>query len=58
MKKVFVGIVSVLVLVLIILPFIIGDVEVDELNDETRSRLEGQFIQLSDGFVHLPGIIM
>ena len=52
MKKVFVGIVSVLVLVLIILPFIIGDVEVDELNDETRSQLEGQFIQLSDGFVH------
>ena len=52
MKKVFVGIVSVLVLVLIILPFIIGDVEVDELNDETRYRLEGQFIQLSDGSVH------
>ena len=52
MKKVFVGIVSVLVLVLIISPFIIGDVEVDELNNETRYRLEGQFIQLSDGVVH------
>lgn len=52
MKKVFVGIVSVLVLVLIILAFIIGDVEVDELNDKTRSQLEGQFIQLSDGSAH------
>ena len=52
MKKVFVGIVSVLVLVLIISPFMIGDLEVDELNDKTRSQLEGQFIQLSDGFVH------
>jgi uncharacterized alpha/beta hydrolase family protein len=56
MKKVLVGIVSFLVLVLIILPFIIGDVEVDELNDETRSRLEGQFILMRH--LILPGIIM
>ena len=45
-------IVSILVLVIIVPPFIIGNAEVDELNPKTRSQLEGQFIELSDGVVH------
>jgi pimeloyl-ACP methyl ester carboxylesterase len=32
--------------------FFDGDAETDELNDRTRSELDGQFIELSDGFVH------
>ena len=52
MKKLLIGIVSILLLAIIVLPFITGDAEVDELNDKTRSQLEGKFIQLSDGVVH------
>ena len=51
-QKILIGLIGVLLLVLIILPFIAGDAEIDELNDKSRSQLEGQFIQLSDGFVH------
>ena len=29
-----------------------GDTEAEELNDRTRSELDGQFIELSNGFVH------
>ena len=52
MKKVLIGFVSILLLAIIILPFIVSDAEVDELNNNTRSQLAGQFIQLSDGVVH------
>ena len=52
MKKVLIGFFSILLLAIIILPFIAGDAEIDDLNDNTRSQLAGQFIQLSDGFVH------
>ncbi len=32
--------------------FLEGDAESDELNDKTRSELDGQFIELSESVVH------
>ena len=52
MKKVLIT-VSALVLLLIILPFITGNLEVRQLNDEVRKELQGlNFLKLSDGVVH------
>jgi len=51
MKKAVI-ILSVLAVILFILPFITGNLEVNELNDETRKNVTGSFINLSGGVVH------
>lgn len=51
MKKVIISI-SALALILILLPFLKGDLEVMDLNDDVRSKLGIQFMKLSDGTVH------
>jgi pimeloyl-ACP methyl ester carboxylesterase len=45
-------ILSVLAIILFILPFITGNIEVNELNDEARKGAPGSFIKLSGGVVH------
>lgn len=45
-------ILSILAIILLILPFITGNLEVNELNDETRKGVTGNFIKLSGGVVH------
>jgi len=51
MKKLLIA-VLVIALILIALPFITGDLETKELNDEVRKGLGLEFLQLSDGMVH------
>ncbi len=43
---------SILAVILFILPFITGNIEVNELNDNTRKGVQGNFIKLSGGVVH------
>lgn len=52
MKKIAIFSTGVILLILFLLPFIIGDLEKEDLNSDTRSQLEGNFIELSDGFTH------
>lgn len=51
MKKVLYSL-GIIVIVLLVLPFITGNLEKQELNTESRSQLEGSFIELSDGITH------
>jgi pimeloyl-ACP methyl ester carboxylesterase len=51
MKKLLV-VLAVIALVLALLPFVAGDREVNDLNDETRKGLGMRFIKLTDGMVH------
>lgn len=51
MKK-FAFAVLVLAVILSGLPFLTGDLETKDLNDETRKKLGKDFIRLSDGMVH------
>jgi pimeloyl-ACP methyl ester carboxylesterase len=51
MKKLLIA-VLVVALILIALPFITGDLEKKELNDEVRKELGLKFLQLTDGMVH------
>ena len=51
MKKLVITL-SVLAVILILLPFLTGDLEVNELNDGTRKDLGMKFIKLTDGTVH------
>lgn len=41
-----------LLLILLILPFVSGDLEQEELNPKTRADLGGSFVKLSDGYTH------
>jgi pimeloyl-ACP methyl ester carboxylesterase len=52
MKKVFLYGLLVIVLIIISLPFITGNLEKEVLNEQTRSKLPGSFIKLSDGYTH------
>jgi pimeloyl-ACP methyl ester carboxylesterase len=54
LKKILFGIL-IAILLIILIPLIIGianNAEIYELNDETRSGLYGEFVELSDGWVH------
>jgi len=54
LKKILIGILIAIVLIITI-PLIIGianNAEIYELNEETRTGLHGEFIELSDGWVH------
>ncbi len=51
MKKTII-ILAIIAAVLIILPLLVGDIEVKQLDDETRSKLGLRFIKLTDGTVH------
>jgi len=51
MKKTVI-ILSVLAVILFILPFITGNIEINELNAEARKGVPGSFINLSGGVVH------
>ena len=52
MKKKMTWIVCAIVVVIAVLPWIMGDLEKEELNEQTRSQLDGEFIELNDGFTH------
>lgn len=41
-----------IIAILILAPFISGDLEKEYLNPETRGELNGSFVELSDGFTH------
>lgn len=51
MKKM-IWIIGAMVAVIAVLPLIMGDMEKEELNEQTRSQLDGEFIELNDGFTH------
>jgi hypothetical protein len=51
MKKLMV-VVFVIAFILAALPFITGNLETEELNDEVRKGLGLKFLELSDGKVH------
>lgn len=51
MKKLLIAL-FVLAVLLFLLPFITGDLEEKQLNDEVRNELGLSFLQLSDGMVH------
>ncbi|MCG8483686.1 MAG: alpha/beta hydrolase [Clostridia bacterium] len=40
------------IVILVLAPFISGDLEKESLNSETRGELSGSFIELSDGLTH------
>lgn len=51
MKKVMWIVIAILVIV-IVTPFLLGNAEKDELNEQTREQLDSEFIGLSDGVTH------
>ena len=52
MKKIAIFSSGLILIILLMLPFIMGNLEKEDLNSDTRSQLEGNFIELSDGFTH------
>ncbi len=52
MKRILIYASVLLILIIAILPFITGNLEKEELNAETRAKLEGSFIKLTDGYTH------
>ena len=52
MKKIAIFGLGFILLILLMLPFIMGNLEKEDLNSETRGHLECSFIELSDGFTH------
>ncbi len=50
MKKVK-WIICAIIAIIVVIP-LIGNLEKEELNDQTRSLLNGEFIELSNGFTH------
>lgn len=52
MKKKILILVSVIVLIIILIPILTGNLEKETLNQQTRARLEGSFIELSNGYTH------
>jgi pimeloyl-ACP methyl ester carboxylesterase len=47
-----VGAIPVVIVVVIAMPLIVGDLEKEELNEQTREQLDGEFIELSGGMTH------
>ena len=47
-----VGTIPVVIVVVIAMPLIVGDLEKEELNEQTREQLDGEFIELSGGMTH------
>lgn len=45
-------IVCAIVVIIVVMPLIMGNQEKEELNNQTRKQLEGEFIELSDGVTH------
>ena len=41
-----------IIAIIVALPFIVGDFEKEELNEQTRRQLDGEFIELSGGITH------
>lgn len=52
MKKKIIIVVVIFILIILLLPFITGNMEKEVLNSQTRSELDGSFIELSNGFTH------
>ncbi|MBN2040222.1 MAG: alpha/beta hydrolase [Spirochaetes bacterium] len=52
MKKKMIWIVCTIVVVIVVLPLMKENLEKEELNEQTRSQLDGEFIELKDGFTH------
>jgi pimeloyl-ACP methyl ester carboxylesterase len=52
MKKLLIWIVCALLAIIVVIPFLVGDLEKEELNEQTREQLVGEFIELSDGITH------
>jgi pimeloyl-ACP methyl ester carboxylesterase len=52
MKKMLVYILGLIVLIVILMPFITGNLEKEVLNDQTRANIGGEFMELSDGVTH------
>ena len=52
MKKVLLQILGTLLVIIVVIPFLGGNLEKEELNEQTRKQLDGEFIELSDGITH------
>lgn len=52
MKRILIYTLSLIVLIVILMPFVTGDLEKEVLNDQTRANIGGEFIELSDGVTH------
>lgn len=52
MKKKLVIVLSIIILIIILLPVVTGNLEKETLNQETRAKLDGNFIELSNGYTH------
>ena len=52
MEKTIILIACVILAIIVIMPLIAGNLEKEELNEQTRSQLNGEFIKLSDGVTH------
>jgi len=52
MKRKMIWIVCAIVAIIVIMPLIVGNLEKEELNEHTRSQLDGDFIELSGGITH------
>ena len=52
MKKKMIWIVCAIVAIIVVMPLMIGNLEKEELNEQTRSHLDGEFIELSGGTTH------
>jgi pimeloyl-ACP methyl ester carboxylesterase len=47
-----VWIVCIILVIIVVMPLIGGDMEKEELNEQTREQLDGEFIELSGGMTH------
>lgn len=52
MKKKIIWIVCAILVIIVVMPLIVGDLEKEELNEQTREQLDGRFIELSGGITH------
>ncbi len=52
MKKKILWIVCAMLVIIVVMPLIVGDLEKEELNEQTREQLDGEFIELSGGITH------
>ncbi len=52
MKKKIIWIVCAILVIIVVMPLIVGDLGKEELNEQTREQLDGEFIELSGGITH------
>lgn len=52
MKRKMIWVLFAIAVIILVIPLMMGNLEKEELNEQTRKYLDGKFIELSSGITH------